>query len=124
MKFSSTNLNESSRMAKNLCKIFNLSGQMTMKIMKLMSKSIVHSVAEDSLSSKDGKLLQFEIEIPYIGTITMVNTGKSLEVLDMKMNKEFYSQLTGAVNEGDSPLIKESEERLIRMIKNKYDNLY
>ena len=123
MKFSSTNLNESSRMAKNLCKIFNLSGQMTMKIMKLMSKSIIHSVAEDSLS-RDGKLLQFEIEIPYIGTITMVNTGKSLEVLDMKMNKEFYSQLTEAVNEGESPLIKESEERLIRMIKNKYDNLY
>ena len=103
-----------------LSEITGLSRQAVKGYENLYPLILIHSVAEDSLASTDGKLKKAVVDIPNIGKL-IYNTKRG--TYSFKPTKLFESYMKMAVEKGYSPLNMEVSKRMVEKINREYKSL-
>lgn len=111
------------KLCKDLCKILNLPMRTTFGFVKILSKALIHKVAEEALDKEDGKLKKSSIEIPCICRLDIEISGNNIKLNNIEFDEDFKSDVLKAVNTGDSPLITDAEKALIESFKNRYNSI-
>lgn len=110
-------------LCESLCKTVGLTRHVTHSFTRLIKEGLVHQVAEKALEVEDTCLKYIDIEIPFIGTLSLEYSNRDIKILDIKLEEEFKKQMILAISEGKSPLISSSETSLVNLIKSRYDAL-
>ena len=110
------------RLSSDLSKITGLSKSCVRNFTRILSLAFVHSVLEQKLSENFNGIT--EINLPFIGKLYLrYNDDEEIEVIDIVLLDSFKDDLIGALVCGNSPLITESEEKLVHLIEKKYESL-
>lgn len=117
------NYKNTRRLCKDLSTIVNLPARTTYNFCKLISNAMIHSLAEDALSSDSGKLKEFILELPCVCTLKIRLSNNSLVVDNIQFIDTFEEDALKAINSGDSPLVADAEKSLVESFKNRYNSL-
>lgn len=109
-------------LCESMCNIFNLSRNVTHSFTRVLAEALVHKVAEEVLES-DHKVKNVNIEIPFIGLMSISVNNSKIDNVSIELEDEFRSWIINAVDNGSSPLVKDAEESIIKRLVNRYNSL-
>lgn len=109
-------------LSESLCNILGMSRLVTMGFTRIISEALVHKVSEQALDS-DTRIHDVKIEIPYIGLLSLKLDSNEITDATIELEDEFKDQIMKAVINGESPLVKHTEDSLVDRIKKQYKSL-
>lgn len=119
---SKRNYNMTRKLSKDLSEILGISKRLVVHFTRILSLGYITQIASDALSKEDGKLKNTQIEIPYVGCMDITIDNDDV-LASIELDTNFKKQVLNAVKTGDTKLITELEESLIKSIKEKYNAL-
>lgn len=117
-----TNEIQSKFLAEQVGRLTNLPTHLSMHIMYLIYLTIMNGIACDARDSEE-KLKSFNIEIPYIGKMSLELVDKDIILKSMEFEDQFKNLAFKAINEGYSEILDVVKETYIDKITNKYREL-
>lgn len=118
-----TNEIQSKFLAEQVGRLTHLPTHLSMHIMYLVYLTIMNGVACEARDSEGEKLKSFDIEIPYIGKMSLELVDKDIRLKNMEFEDQFKTLAFKAVNEGYSEILDVVKETYIDKITNKYKEL-
>ena len=120
---SRTNDAASYNISRNLSELFGMRISTTKLMISLINGASIHRIAEACLEYDTGLLDTATIELPYIGTISVRYADEDIIVEKVSLSEEYKEMVIDAMRKGESPLLKISEDRLLKKLQDRYDSL-
>ena len=120
---SKENYESTRRLAENLSSIVGLSKRMVIHFTRILSLGYITQVATQALKCEDSKIKETCINIPFVGNLHI--DFQNGEIVDTKiiLDNKFKKQITNAVTTGETDLMTELEESLVKSIQDKYNSI-
>lgn len=119
---SKRNYNATRKLAKDLSGIVGISKRLVIHFTRILSLGYITQIASDALEKDDGKLKNAQVEIPYVGCMDIVIDNNDVNA-SIDLDDNFKKQILNAVQTGETSLITELEDALIKSIQEKYNAL-
>lgn len=119
---SKRNYNATRKLSKDLSGIVGISKRLVVHFTRILSLGYVTQIASDALEKDDGKLKNAQVEIPYVGCMDIVIDNNDVNA-SIDLDDNFKKQILNAVQTGETSLITELEDALIKSIQEKYNAL-